>query len=277
MGITTNYSFEYPTVGGSENVWGTTLNNTVIAIDTQIKTVSDSIPTSIVASSITDTPNNFTSSGSKFVKVNSGATAIEFTTASVNDLSDVTISNVQSGQVLKWDGSAFTNQTEPPPPSSGIALTDLSVTTGSASQGGSLSYNSSTGQFTFVPTDYNTLLTVIADSRRGATSTDFTVTAGGTFTFAHQLNASPFMIQWAIVCTQADHGYSVGDTIFGTDTVANASHSPSVYVESGDTTNVKGVFPSLGTFQIASKASGVVGNTVTTTAGRWKMRLKVMK
>ena len=276
MGITTNYSFEYPTVGGSENVWGTTLNNTVIAIDTQIKTVSDAIPTSIVASSITDTPNNFTSSGSKFVKVNSGATAIEFTTASVNDLSDVTISNVQSGQVLKWDGSAFTNQADASG-SSGIALTDLSVTTGPASGGGSLSYNNSTGQFTFVPTDYNTLLTVIAGTRQGATSTDFTVTAGGTFTFAHQLNASPFMIQWAIVCTQAEHGYSVGDTIYGTDTVANASYSPSVYVESGDNANVKGVFPSLGQFQIASKASGVVGNTVTTTAGRWKMRLKVMK
>lgn len=276
MGITTNYSFEYPTVGGSENVWGTTLNNTVIAIDTQIKTVSDAIPTSIVASSITDTPNNFTSSGSKFVKVNSGATAIEFTTASVNDLSDVTISNVQSGQVLKWDGSAFTNQADASG-SSGIALTDLSVTTGSASGGGSLSYNNSTGQFTFVPTDYNTLLTVIAGTRQGATSTDFTVTAGGTFTFAHQLNASPFMIQWAIVCTQAEHGYSVGDTIYGTDTVANASYSPSVYVESGDNANVKGVFPSLGQFQIASKASGVVGNTVTTTAGRWKMRVKVMK
>ena len=247
-----------------------------MCIRDRIKTVSDAIPTSIVASSITDTPNNFTSSGSKFVKVNSGATAIEFTTASVNDLSDVTISNVQSGQVLKWDGSAFTNQADASG-SSGIALTDLSVTTGSASGGGSLSYNNSTGQFTFVPTDYNTLLTVIAGTRQGATSTDFTVSAGGTFTFPHGLNASPFMIQWAIVCTQAEHGYSVGDTIYGTDTVANASYSPSVYVESGDNANVKGVFPSLGQFQIASKASGVVGNTVTTTAGRWKMRVKVMK
>ena len=85
------------------------------------------------------------------------------------------------------------------------------------------------------------------------------------------------MIQWAIVCTQADHGYSAGTVIYGTDTVANASYSPSVYVESGDTTNVKGVFPSLGQFQIASRSAGVVGNTVTTTVGRWKMRLKVMK
>jgi hypothetical protein len=104
-----------------------------------------------------------------------------------------------------------------------------------------------------------------------------TVTGGGTFTYAHGLSASPFMVQWAIKCSTAEHGYSVGDIIYGTDTVANASHSPSVYVDSGDTTNVKGVFPSLGTFQIASKASGVVGNTVTTTSGRWTMHLKVMK
>lgn len=276
MAVTNNYSWTYPTVGSDQDSWGSTLNTTIIAVDSQVKTVSDAIPTSIVDSSITDTPNNFTSSGSKFVKVNSGATAIEFTTASVNDLSDVTISNVQSGQVLKWDGSAFTNQADASG-SGGIALTNLSVSTGSASGGGSLSYNNSSGVFTFVPTDYSTLLATIAGNRQGVTSSDMTITNGGTFSFAHGLSASPFMIQWAIKCSTADHGYSAGDIIFGTDTVANASHSPSVYVESGDTANVKGVFPSLGTFQIASKASGVVGNTVTTTSGRWTMHVKVMK
>ena len=87
---------------------------------------------------ITDTPNNFTSSVSKFVKVNSAGNAIEFVTASVNDLSDVTVSNVQTGQVLKWNGSAFTNQADASA-SGGIALTDLSVTTAGQSGGGALS------------------------------------------------------------------------------------------------------------------------------------------
>ena len=121
------------------------------------------------------------------------------------------------------------------------------------------------------------MLATIAGTRSGATSSELTVTGGQTFSFAHGLSASPFMVQWSIKNITAEHGYSVGDVIIGTDTVANASHSPSIYVESGDTSNVKGVFPSLGTFQIASKASGVVGNTVTTTAGRWKMIVKVMK
>ena len=46
----------------------------------------------------------------------------------------------------------------------GIALTDLSVTTGSASGSGSLSYNSTTGAFTFAPPDLSTYLTTVAFS-----------------------------------------------------------------------------------------------------------------
>ena len=150
MPSTPNYNLSYPTVGSDQDSWGGTLNNTIISIDTNLKTVSDAIPTSIVASSITDTPNNFTSSASKFVKVNSAGNAIEFVTASVNDLSDVTVSNVQTGQVLKWNGSAFTNQADASA-SGGIALTDLSVATAGQSGGGALSYNSSNGVFTYTP------------------------------------------------------------------------------------------------------------------------------
>ena len=243
MGTTTNYSFEYPTVGGSENLWGTTLNNTILAIDSTVKTVSDAIPTSIVASSITDPPSALGTANQQ-LKMNSGGTALEFAT----------------------DDSG-----------SGMTLSSLSASNSGTSAQGALSYDSATGQFTFQQVNTTAIYSAIQAHREVATSTDMTVTGGGDFSFAHGLNASPVMIQWAIVCTQADHGYSVGDTIYGTDTVANASYSPSVYVESGDTTNVKGVFPSLGQFQIASKASGVVGNTVTTTVGRWKMRVKVMK
>jgi len=46
----------------------------------------------------------------------------------------------------------------------GIALTDLSVTTGSASGSGSLSYNSTTGAFTFASPDLSTYLTTVAFS-----------------------------------------------------------------------------------------------------------------
>ncbi len=276
MGTTSNYSFEYPTVGGSENLWGSTLNNTIISIDTNLKTVSDAIPTSIVASSITDTPNALGTANQQ-LKMNSGATALEFFTPSILDMSDTPSSLGTSGQILKMNSGGTALEFATDDSGSGMTLGSLSVSNSGSSSNGSLTYDSNTGQFTFAGVDTTSIYSAIAATRQGATSSDMTVTGGGTFSFSHGLNASPFMIQWAIVCTQADHGYSVGDTIYGTDTVANASYSPSVYVESGDNANVKGVFPSLGQFQIASRSAGVVGNTVTTTVGRWKMRLKVMK
>jgi len=65
---------------------------------------------------LTDTPANYTSAGSRFVKVNSGATGLEFVAGiqssdvsaiSINSLSDVdTVTSAPSvGQVLKWNGT----------------------------------------------------------------------------------------------------------------------------------------------------------------------------
>ena len=58
-------------------------------------------------------------------------------------------SNPTSGYVLSWNGSDYAWVAQ----SGGIALSNLSVTTASASGGGSLAYNNSTGAFTFAPAD----------------------------------------------------------------------------------------------------------------------------
>ena len=78
--------------------------------------------------------------------------------SAINDLSDVTITTPSSGQVLKYNGSAWVNGTD----AGGIALTDLSVTTGSASGGGTLTYNNGTGVFSFAPADLSSYLTSIS-------------------------------------------------------------------------------------------------------------------
>lgn len=276
MPNTSNYSIPYATVGGDENQWGTITNNAILTIDSTIKTVSDAIPTSVVATSITDTPNALGTANQQ-LKINSGATALEFFTPSILDMSDTPSSLGTSGQILKMNSGGTALEFATDDSGSGMTLGSLSVSTGSATTAGSLTYNNSTGVFSFSPVNTTAIYTAIGAVRDGVTSTDMTVTAGGTQTFAHNLSANPFMIQWAIKCSTADHGYAVGDIVFGTDTVSDASYSPSVYVESGDTNNAKVVFPALGRFQIASKASGSVGNTVTTTSGRWTMHVKVMK
>ncbi len=70
---------------------------------------------------LADTPANFIGAGSRFVKVNSGATALEFVadpgfltdinSESIDELSDVTITFVASGEILKFDGSNWINNT----------------------------------------------------------------------------------------------------------------------------------------------------------------------
>jgi hypothetical protein len=75
------------------------------------------------------------------------------TSVALNDVSDVTITSASSGQVLKYNGTAWVNSAD-----SGIALTDLSITTASAGTA-ALSYNNSTGAFTFTPPDLSSYLT----------------------------------------------------------------------------------------------------------------------
>lgn len=77
---------------------------------------------------------------------------------SMDDLTDVDTTTAPPGvgQVLKWDGS----QWEPANDSSGtsgIALTDLSVVSASASTSPSLVYNNTTGVFTYTPPDLTQL------------------------------------------------------------------------------------------------------------------------
>ena len=65
--------------------------------------------------SLTDTPNSFTAN--KWIKVNTGGTALEWTDApqtalsSINDINDVTITSAQNDQLLKWNGTHWINFT----------------------------------------------------------------------------------------------------------------------------------------------------------------------
>jgi hypothetical protein len=65
---------------------------------------------------LTDTPASYSSQALKFLRVNAGEDAIEFTTSSASvdslgDIGDVTITSIASGEILKWNGSAWVNNT----------------------------------------------------------------------------------------------------------------------------------------------------------------------
>jgi len=76
------------------------------------------------------------------------------TSVALNDVSDVTITSASNGQVLKYNGSAWINDTD----AGGIEYTDLSVTTNAAGTA-ALSYNNANGVFTYTPPDLSSYLT----------------------------------------------------------------------------------------------------------------------
>lgn len=114
-------------------------------------TGAPTIPTKITDLSITD-------GTSGQVLTTDGSGSFSFATPSgssdLGSLTDVSSSTPSAGQVLKWSGT----QWEPASDSTGaggagIDLTDMSVTIAGAAGGGSLTYNNSTGVFLFTPAD----------------------------------------------------------------------------------------------------------------------------
>ena len=82
----------------------------------------------------------------------------------LGDLGNVSVDSPTDGHVLKWNAASSTWQAAADLQGSGgsgggIALTDLSVTPIAASGGGSLSYASASGIFTFAPADLSDLVT----------------------------------------------------------------------------------------------------------------------
>tara|TARA_S200000501_G_scaffold370765_1_gene412555 strand:+ start:3012 stop:5285 length:2274 start_codon:yes stop_codon:yes gene_type:complete len=87
-------------------------------------------------------------------------------TSSINELADVNTTSNSDGHVLKWDAGTSTWKPQPDlvgSGGSGIILSDLSVSSASASGGGSLSYGNTTGVFTYTPPDLSGYLTTETD------------------------------------------------------------------------------------------------------------------
>jgi hypothetical protein len=144
LSVTTNTS-----IGGTLAVNGTsTLTGNVNAGGNVVVTGNVSAATITLAGSSLQLPVQ-----SDWTETNNTSLAFirnkpsSFAPDSLDDIGDVFVSDAVVGDVLSYDGVSW----QASPPAGGIALTDLSVTTNTASGSGSLLYNNSTGVFTFTP------------------------------------------------------------------------------------------------------------------------------
>jgi hypothetical protein len=139
---TANKRLDLSTVQNTQNVFS------------RVRANSDSANT-IVAETTTDILNFANGTGINITANPSGDVVTIGTALSLFDLTDINASGIANGQVLKWDSSTskFVAAADGGGGGGGIALTDLSVTSNSASGNGSLAYNGGTGVFTFTPAD----------------------------------------------------------------------------------------------------------------------------
>lgn len=110
-----------------------------------------STPTAYQASEIFLTHNGTSVFTTEYATVNTSASLGTLDSNIANSLVKLLVSPINSNTTVKFARFEVNAANGGGGSGGGLSLTDLSVTTGSASGGGSLSYNNSTGVFTYAP------------------------------------------------------------------------------------------------------------------------------
>ena len=108
--------------------------------------------------SLSDAPASYSGQALKYVRVNAGATGVEFSAPSfaLDDLSDVTAPSPSSGEFIKWNGSAWVNSVAPVTSvngDTGAVTIDISDVTPLTTKGDILARNASASVRLAVGTD----------------------------------------------------------------------------------------------------------------------------
>jgi len=169
--------------------------------------------------------------------------------SNLGDLSNVTLTTPSNGQVLKYNGSIWVNSSD-----AGIGLSDLSVTTNSAGAA-ALSYNNSTGAFTYTPPDLSSYVTTANLSSYATTASlsSYQTISGLNSAIDSHLNqsnpSSGHVLSWSGSDYQwvSNAGYTNSDV----DSHLNQNNPTSGYVLSWSGSD----------YQWVAQASGADGNT----------------
>jgi len=129
------------------------------------------------------------------------------TNQQLESLSNVTLTSPTTGQVLKYNGTVWVNDT------------DL---TGSA---GSISWGDISGTLAD-QTDLNAKL-VITESY---VSSDITIVSGGSVQLTHGLSTKPVLVEFLLKCVTAEANYSVNDEVILSHSESIAAVSDSTYI-----------------------------------------------
>jgi plastocyanin len=187
--------------------------------------------------------------------VDNAVSNIEGSNQNLQDLSNVTISNVSDGQILKYNAStdSWVNASDlTGDGGSGISLSDLSVTIAQASGNGTLSYSNTTGIFTFTPSDLSSFITLNSISASGDISYN---SSTGVISFN---NTTGYITRAGISVTQAAASGN-GSLVYSNSTGVLTYTPPDLSSVSGGTAS-----NSFATIAVSGQSSVVADSTTDT-------------
>jgi hypothetical protein len=157
-------------------------------------------------------------------------------TYAFSDLTDISVTNPQDGQLLGYNNGQWLNVAAPQA-QGGVELTDLSATTAVANGGGSLSYDSGLGVFTFTPPDLSSYATLSSFSvtTNTANSGGSLSYSNGTFTFRPANVANFIALTDLSVVTNAASG---GGALAYSNTTGQFTYTPPDLSAVGGISNV---------------------------------------
>ena len=171
-----------------------------------------------------------TSHAGQYLSTNGTTLSWQAVATSLSALSDVNASGVADGQVLKYNqsqGKWIPSADLTTSGGGGVALTSFSVSTASASGSGALSYNNSTGVFTFTPPSITTYtLPTATTSVLGGVKVDGT---------SITINGSGVISSAGITSVVAGSGFISTSTTSGVVTVNNTLTQFSNLTDVGNT------------------------------------------
>lgn len=217
---TTNYSWNLPTVGGSENTWGTQLNSNWTALDTLLGGTNATEFAILDGATVTTAELN----------ILDGVTA---TAAELNILDGVTAT---AAEINLLDGVTWTLTDYNTLTATAAELNTLDGITGIASQAEA---EAGTSTATLM-TPERTKQAIEALSPGWEFTSAGTSTSAIVTTIAHGLGATPTKVQVVLKCISAENGFAVGEEVHFMNNLFTAGSRPENFgvMFSADNTNI---------------------------------------
>lgn len=218
MAVTTNYSWDLPTVGGDDGTWGTKLNNNWTALDTLLGGVNATEIAILDGATVTTAELNYVSGVTSGIQAQidgkqaSDATLTALAAYNDNGFIVQTAADTFAARMINGTANQITVTNE-----DGVAG-NPTIAAVVASQAEAEAGTDTTKLMT--PLRVAQAIAALSSTPSTYASSQLSVSVGGTGSVSHGLGATPTHVKAYWVCVSSELGYSTGDYVDATGVIS---------------------------------------------------------